>query len=146
MLVLAALAFIGIFFLGVVALENLPGIVVAQGGGRGASDVEEEIHAYGEVGGVDESDSVLLDQIADVVKLLMPARSADDHVFAGFYAGSDVVNDAVRGGEIDDGVDVAEPFQGEGGARGVFFCAGNDETMLALGGYFRHQRSGLAAA
>src|SRR5450432_115661 len=35
-----------IFFVGVVAFENLAGVVVAQGGGNSAGYVEEEIHTY----------------------------------------------------------------------------------------------------
>ena len=98
----------GASFVGVMALENLAGVIVAEGGGSGSGDVEEEIHADGEVGGVEESGSALFDQVADVVQMVVPAGGADDHVLACFYAGSDVVDDAVGGGEIDNRVDVAE--------------------------------------
>ena len=78
------------------ALENLSGVVVAQGGGGGAGDVEEEIHADGEICGVEESGLVLLDQCADAIDFVVPAGGADDHVLAGFHAGFDVGEDAVR--------------------------------------------------
>ena len=52
----------------------------------------------------------------------------------------------VGSGEVDDGVDVAEFFGGERGAGGVFFGAGDARVMFALGGDFRDQRSGFAAA
>ncbi len=47
--------------MGVVAFENLAGVVVAQGGGGGAGDIEEKIYADREVGGVEESGSVVVD-------------------------------------------------------------------------------------
>ena len=97
----------GVFLVGVVALENLAGVIVAQGGGGGAGDVEEEIYADGEIGGVEESCSVVLDQVADVVDFFVPAGGADDHILAGFHAGFDVGEDAVGGSEVDDGVDIA---------------------------------------
>ncbi len=64
----------GVFFVGVVAFEDLAGVIVAQGCGGGAGDFEEKIHADGEIGGVDESSFVLLDQGADVVDVLRTSR------------------------------------------------------------------------
>ena len=115
----------------VVTLENLARVIVTQSCGGGAGDVEEEIYAYGEVCGVEESGSVVVDQVADVVEIFVPARGADDHVLAGFHAGFDVGEDAGGGGEIDDGVDVVELFWSEGGAGCVFFGAGDLDVMLA---------------
>jgi hypothetical protein len=123
--------------LDVVPFENLAGVIVAQGSGGGTGDVEEEIHAYGKVRGVDESGSVLLDQGANVVDFLIPSRRADDYVLAGFHAGFDVGEDALRGSEVDDGVDVAKIFLTERGAGGVFFGSGNADVVLACGGHFR---------
>ena len=65
-----------------VTLENLAGVIVVQGGGGGAGNVEKKIHADGEIGGVEEPGSVLLDQISDAVEFVVPARGADDHVLA----------------------------------------------------------------
>ena len=53
---------------------------------------------------------MLLDEIADLVDFVVPAGSADDHILAGLHAGFDISQDAVRGGEVDDGVDVAKLF------------------------------------
>ena len=50
-------------------------------------------------------------------------------------------------GEVDDGVDGFEGFSGVSAAQaGIFFRADDTDVMLALGGDFRHQRSGFAAA
>ena len=45
----------GVFFLRVVALENLAGVIMLQSCGGGAGDFEKQIYAEGEVGGVEES-------------------------------------------------------------------------------------------
>ena len=44
-----------VFFLRVVALENLAGVIVLQRSGGGAGHFEEKIYADGEIGGVKES-------------------------------------------------------------------------------------------
>src|SRR5450631_263680 len=136
----------GVFLVDVVALENLSGVVVAQGYGGGAGYVEEEIHADREVCGVDEACIVLLDQSTDAGDVFVPSGGAHDHVLTGFCAGLDVGEDAVGSGEVDDGVDVAEVFWSERGAGSVFFRAGDADVMFALGGDFRYQRTGFAAA
>ncbi len=76
----------------------------------------------------------------------VPAGGADDHVLAGFDAGFDVGEDAVGSGEVDDGVDVVE-FFGVSAAQAAFSLApAMRDVMFALGGDFRYQRSGFAAA
>src|SRR5580658_1208533 len=135
-----------IFFLDVMALENLTGIIVAQGGGGGAGDVEEEIHAYGKIRAIDESGALLRDQGADTIDFRVPAGCAHDHILASFQAGFDVGEDAVRSGEVDNGVDVAEVFRRECSAGDVLFGAGDADVMLAFGGNFRCERSRFSAA
>jgi len=134
-----------VFFGGVVALEDLSGVVVMQGGGGGAGGFVEQIHADGKISGVDETGFVLRDQSADAIDLVVPAGGADDHVLAGFDAGFDVIEDDVRRAEVDDGVDVVEFFGGERCAGGVFFGAGDADVMLAVGGDFGDEGSGFAA-
>src|SRR6202030_1230217 len=63
----------GVFLMDVMTLENLAGVVMAQGGGSGASDVEEKIHPHGKVRSVDESRAVLRDQRFYPVKIFVPA-------------------------------------------------------------------------
>lgn len=128
----------GVFFVGVVAFEYLTGVIVMQGGGGGAGYVEEQIYSDGKVGGVDESGFVLFDQGADVIDFFVPAGGADDHILAGSDAGFDVGEDAVRGAEIDYGVDVVEIFWSEGGAGRVFLGACDLHVMFAGGGDFRY--------
>jgi len=41
---------------------------------------------------------------------------------------------------------MSQAFCGQRGARHVFFGAGDADFVLALGGDFRHQRSGFSAA
>jgi hypothetical protein len=82
---------------------------------------------------------VLLDKGMNVVDCLIPAGCADDHVFAGFHAGFDVSKGAVRGGEVDDGIDVAKVFLTERGAGGVFFGSGNADVVLAFSSDFRDE-------
>ena len=79
--------------MGVVAFEDLSGVVVAQGCGGGAGDFKKQIYADGEVRGIEESSFVLLDQGADLVDVLVPAGGADHHVLARFDAGFDMVED-----------------------------------------------------
>ena len=109
--------------MGVVAFEDLSGVVVAQGGSGGAGDFEEEIHADGKVCGVEESGPVLLDQCADAIHVVVPAGGADDHVLARFHAGFDVGEDRVRSREVDDGVNGFEGFWGQRGAGWILFRA-----------------------
>lgn len=135
-----------VFFVGVVALENLARIIVAESGSGGAGNLEEEIYADGEIRAVKESCLVLLDQGADAIDVIVPACGADDHVLSGVDAGFDVGNDRVRRGEVDDGIDVVELFFCERGAGEILFGAGDLDSMLALGGDFRDERSGFASA
>jgi hypothetical protein len=62
------------------------------------------------------------------------------------YAGFDIGDDTVRGGEVDDGVDVAKLFGTESGAICVLAGAGSSDVMFALGGNFGYERSGFSAA
>ena len=126
----------GVFFVRVVALENLAGVIVAQGRGGGAGDVEEEIYADGEVCGVEKSGSVAFHQMADALDFLIPTCGADDYVLAGSDAGFDVDEDAVGGGEVDDSVDVAKGFGSQGGTGSVFLCADDGDPVPAFGRYF----------
>lgn len=128
----------------VVALEYLTGIPMAQGRGSGACRIEEEIHAYRKVRGVDESGSVLLDHAPDALPFPVPARRSHDHVLARFGASFDVGDHAVGGGEVDDGINLAKLKGRERGTRGVFFRSRNLDVMFALGGHFGDQRAGLA--
>jgi hypothetical protein len=52
----------------------------------------------------------------------------------------------MRSGEIDDYIDLAELFRGEGCAVGVLSGSSDLDLMAALAGDFRHQRSGLSTA
>ena len=52
----------------------------------------------------------------------------------------------MRGGEVDDGVDVAKLFGTESGAICVLAGAGSSDVMFALGGNFGYERSGFSAA
>ena len=135
-----------VFLVNVVALENLAGVVVAHGRGGGAGNIEEEIHSDGEVGGVDESRLVPLDEGADAVEVFVPTGGAHDHILAGSGAGFDVGQDDMRCGEVDDGVDVAQVFWCQEGAGSVLRRSDRADLVLALSGYFRGQRSCFASA
>src|SRR5271166_6093173 len=126
-------------------LEDLSRVIVLEGRSRGAGYVEEQIHAHGEICGVEESGAMLLYQMAHAVEFSVPARGADHHVLAGFHAGFDVRHDAVWRGEVNDGVDAGEFVGCERGAIGVFFGAGYAHVVLARGSHFRRQRTRFSA-
>src|SRR5579864_4932184 len=133
-----------VFLVRVVALEDLSGVVVTQGGGRGPGDIEEQVHTYGKIGRVDESSVVRIHQFANAVPYVVPTGCAHDHVFSRVDAGFDVGDYAVWGGEVDDYVDVAQLFGGERGAFGVLSGTGNSEVVFAFAGYFGDQRAGFS--
>src|SRR5271163_21302 len=103
-------------------LENLAGIVVAQRGRGRAGDFKEKIYTHGEIGSIQESGSMFIDQMPYAVDFAIPAGGADYHVFTGADAGFDVGDDAMRRGEVDDCVDCTQFFGGEGDAVFVFLC------------------------
>jgi hypothetical protein len=117
-----------------VALENLPRVVVAKGRGGGASDFIEKIHANGKVWGVDESGSVLLDEGTDAIAFFVPTSRADDHIFTGFYAGLDVGEHDMGRGEIDDGINAVQRRGSERGTLRVFFGSRDLAMMSPLTG------------
>ena len=55
-------------------------------------------------------------------------------------------DDAMRGSEINDYVDVAQFVLCEGCASGVFCGPGDENVMSAAAGDFRYQRSGFSTA
>ena len=130
----------------VMALEDLSGVVVAKSGRGGAGDIEKEIHANGEIRGIEEASIVLLDELADAVDFFVPAGRADDHILAGFDASLDIRENAVRRGEIDDRVNIMKFVGGEGGGVNVFLAAHDANVMPALACDFRDKRAGFASA
>jgi len=129
----------------VMALENLPLVVVIQGRCGGSGGVEKQVHSHGEISRVNESGLMLLNQGADSVEFFVPAGSAHDHVLACADAGFNIGEHAVGGGEIDDGGDVRQAFRGQRGTIRIFLRSDDVDVMSALGGDFRHQRSGFAS-
>src|SRR5208283_6192836 len=89
---------------------------------------------------------MFLDQTADAVKFPVPAGCAYNHVLAGLHTGFDVGDDRVRGGEVNDDVNVAKLLESERGTGDVFFGTESPDVMLALDGDFGDQRSGFASA
>src|SRR5579859_4572578 len=76
-----------VFFVGVMALKNLPRVIVAEGGSGAAGGVKKKIHPNGKVRGIDESRSMLFDELSNAVEFVVPPGRADDHVLAGTHAG-----------------------------------------------------------
>ena len=136
----------GVFFMDMVTLEDLTAVIVAQGGGGGAGYVEEQIHAYGKVCGVDESCFVLLDQGPNMVDFFVPTGGADDHILAGIHAGFNVGQNGVGSREVDYGVDGLQGFLGQGCAGWIFLRGDDSDVMLSLCCDFRYQGACLASA
>jgi len=135
-----------ILFCSVVALEDLSGVAVMQGCGGGSRDVEKQIYADRKVCGVHQAGAVGFNQTLDAIYFSVPSGGADDHILAGFGAGFDMVDDAVGRGEIDNYINLAKLFRGEGSALFVFCGSGGMDVVAALAGGFRHQRSCLSTA
>src|SRR5215469_14671702 len=125
----------GRVFLGdVMALEDLTGVLVAEGSCRGAGDVEKQIYADGKIWSVDESGFVLFDQRPNMIDILVPARGADDHVLASFHAGFDVGENAVRRGEVDHAIDLSQRLRPQGGTLDVLAGAYRACVMSPVSG------------
>src|SRR5579862_2041160 len=92
------------------AFKNLSSVIVLKRGCSGPSNIEKEIYTDREIGGINESSVVLLDQCSDAVEFFVPAGGADHHVLARFHAGFDVGQDAMRGREIDHAIKVGKSF------------------------------------
>jgi hypothetical protein len=128
------------------ALENLAGVAVLQGDSGGAGRVVEQIDSDGKIRAVKKSRAALLDQLADLLDLGVPARGADDDILAGFYAGLDIGQHAMRRSKVDDDLNVVKLLGCKGSTSSVLRGAGDFDLVLPLAGHFGYQRSRLAAA
>ena len=132
-----------VFLLGVMALEDLSGILVLQSGGGGARNVEKQIYSDGKICGVEKPTSALFHHLPDSRQFAIPAGSADDHVLPGADASLNVPKNRGRSGEIDNHIDRSQPLRPSGGGVRIVGGAQHGYLMAALACHFRHQRAVL---
>ena len=136
----------GVFFVDVVALEDLAGVAVAQGSGGCLGYIEEKIHTDGKIRSVDESGLVQFDQMANAIDFTVPASRSYDHVYAGYRAGFNVGDHAMGRSEVEDCIDPTKFLGIERGAGVVLFGSGDFDVMFALGSHVGDQRASLSTS
>src|ERR1700688_153149 len=96
-----------VFLLGVVALEDLPNVIVLQRCGGGLCRFQKNAHADREVCRTDQCDALSFNQFSDSIDFAVPARRPNHHILACLSTGFDVSDYGSRGGKINHHVDFA---------------------------------------
>ena len=134
-------------FLGhMMTLENLARVIVFQRGPSGRGNLEEQVHADGEIRSVKEAGLGRKHHFAQARHLVVPAGGSDDKVLFCADAGFSVGDDRSGRGEVDGHIERGKESGSQGAGIRVFVDVQGADMMPALARHFRHQRSGFAAA
>src|SRR5215468_11394613 len=118
------------------AFEDLAGVLMIKRGCCSAGNFVEEIDSNREICSIDEACTVLFDECVYAIGVVVPACGSHDHIFAAVNAGFDMGENAMRCGEVDDGIDCTELLWTEG--RAILILAGSDDVgaVSVLSGNF----------
>src|SRR5271166_5493497 len=123
----------------VMLLGNVAGVAVAQGWSGRPSDLEEKVHAVGEVRTENKARARAFNFLSHMIQVAVPACRAHHHGLGGRYASGDVRPHRFRRGEIDNGLSVLKVLCGQPGAARVLCLRYNPCPVPAFRRHLGHQ-------
>src|ERR1700686_4315705 len=99
-----------IFFLLMMALKNLPRIVVFQSSARSRDNLKKQIHTNGKVRSIKKPGLRREHHLLQSRQLVVPPGRSDDKVLTGSYASFSVSPNRRRSGEVNDYIDGGQEF------------------------------------
>ena len=134
-----------IFFMNVMPLEDLSRVVVTQRCSGGPRDVKKQIYSYRKICPVNESGTLVLDELFYAIYFFVPSCGPNDHILARFDASLDMSDNAVGSGEINDHINVAQLVRIKRSSSSIFGGPSDLNAMSALARDLRDQRSCLSS-
>src|SRR5882762_6750908 len=132
-----------VFFLGVMTLEYLTGVLKAESWRSGRHRLKKQIHSDGKVGAIEKTSPRRQHLFAKARRMLMPTGGSDDHALAGTNTSLGIGCDSRRSREINYGIDIGEIVRCETTGVRVVQRTEDANMMASRVGDFRHQRACL---
>src|SRR3954452_6728013 len=126
------------------ALVDVPAVMMVDRRKRGAHQIEKQIHADREIRAVNEAGVVFFYLSPHIRQVVIPAGCPHHQVLSSSHACADVIENAIRTGEIYDYVKGREQFGSQCRCLRVFSGPKTLGPMTAFASDFGYQRSSFS--